>query len=296
VPRIRSIKPEAFDDPDLGSLPPVHRWIFVGLWTQADREGRVHDEPARLKVRVAPYDDVNMDDVLQSLAPKFITRYSVEGCNYIQINNFEKHQKPHPKEASSVIPRQAGKKHGKPGISGASKVVSGSLILDPGSMMHEPEDGFDAWWALYPNKKGKATAKAKWKTLKPDADLTAAILAATERQKWSAAWLKDEGQFVPHPATWLHQRRWEDTFAPGEMCDEDGRAFVEWFRNTCIYSGVPYVTTGDEYAAAARFVVMEPYQPTREGMASLLITAATDKPRTIQTLVKHHDTIKAKLA
>ena len=37
-----------------------------------------------------------------------------------------------------------------------------------------------------------------------------AILAGIEKQKQSAQWTKDGGQFIPHPATWLNGCRWED--------------------------------------------------------------------------------------
>jgi hypothetical protein len=36
------------------------------------------------------------------------------------------------------------------------------------------------------------------------------ILAAVERQKQSREWLKDQGEYIPHPPTWLNGRRWDD--------------------------------------------------------------------------------------
>lgn len=36
------------------------------------------------------------------------------------------------------------------------------------------------------------------------------VLAAVEQQKRSEQWQKDGGQFIPHPATWLNQGRWDD--------------------------------------------------------------------------------------
>lgn len=40
------------------------------------------------------------------------------------------------------------------------------------------------------------------------------MAAALERQKRSRDWTKEGGQFVPYPATWLNQRRWEDEDEP----------------------------------------------------------------------------------
>ena len=139
--RIRTIKPEAFDDPDLCALPPLARWLFVGLWTQADKAGRLEDDPRRIKVRLLAYDDTDCDRLLASLAPKFITRYAVEGRKYIQINNFEEHQHPHPKEADSTLPAPKPRSHhaepcnstASPGKAGASTSESGFLTMDSGS-------------------------------------------------------------------------------------------------------------------------------------------------------------------
>lgn len=71
-------------------------------------------------------------------------------------------------------------------------------------------DGFDRFWAAYPNKKAKDKARKAWEKLQADADLTERIMAALEQQKKSRQWTKDNGEYIPHPATWLNGRRWED--------------------------------------------------------------------------------------
>jgi hypothetical protein len=68
---------------------------------------------------------------------------------------------------------------------------------------------FDRFWAAYPRKVGKGAARSAWKSGKLTGKLDA-ILAAVEKQKASEQWRKDGGQFIPHPATWLRQERWED--------------------------------------------------------------------------------------
>jgi hypothetical protein len=105
MPRIRSIKPEFFLDEDLARLAPMDRLVFIGLWCQADREGRIEDRPGRLKVQVAPYDEVDMKAVLDRLvAAGFLVRYTVEGRAYIQVRTFLRHQRPHKTEQPSVLP------------------------------------------------------------------------------------------------------------------------------------------------------------------------------------------------
>jgi hypothetical protein len=69
---------------------------------------------------------------------------------------------------------------------------------------------FARFWDSYPKKVAKGKAEKAWSTLDPSEQLTATILDAVERAKNSVNWRKDGGQYIPHPATWLHQRRWED--------------------------------------------------------------------------------------
>ncbi len=105
MPRIRSIKPEFFLDEDLARLAPLDRLIFVGLWCQADRCGRLEDRPGRLKVQVCPYDDVDMKAALDRLvAAGFLVRYEAEARSYLQVRTFLRHQRPHSTEQPSVLP------------------------------------------------------------------------------------------------------------------------------------------------------------------------------------------------
>jgi uncharacterized protein YdaU (DUF1376 family) len=67
---------------------------------------------------------------------------------------------------------------------------------------------FDRFWAAYPLRQGKAKARASWAKHRPPID---AVLAAIETQKGWRRWL--EG-FIPLPATWLNQHRWEDEPEP----------------------------------------------------------------------------------
>ncbi|KLU66727.1 replication initiation and membrane attachment [Desulfosporosinus acididurans] len=102
--RARNIKPSFFANDQLGELPPLARLLFIGLWGLADRRGKLEDRPKRIKAEVLPYDDCDVNELLNLLEPEFIVRYTVDGISCIQIVNFLKHQKPHPKEAESNLP------------------------------------------------------------------------------------------------------------------------------------------------------------------------------------------------
>lgn len=103
--RTRNIKPGFFLNDELAELHPLARLLFAGLWTIADREGRLEDRPKRIKAEILPYDDCDVDQFLTDLHKSgFILRYIADGDNYIQIINFAKHQNPHIKEPISTIP------------------------------------------------------------------------------------------------------------------------------------------------------------------------------------------------
>lgn len=103
--RTRLLKYEAFLDEELAAVPPTARLLFLGLPTIADREGRLEDRPLRIKAQLFPYEDVDVDAMLDELSGKpFIYRYEADGRRYIQIVNFLKHQRPHLREAQSLIP------------------------------------------------------------------------------------------------------------------------------------------------------------------------------------------------
>ena len=71
-------------------------------------------------------------------------------------------------------------------------------------------DLFNQFWTAYPKHIAKQSAVKAFEKLKPDEKLLEAMLKAIEMQKESKQWEKDGGAFIPYPATWLNQRRWED--------------------------------------------------------------------------------------
>lgn len=72
------------------------------------------------------------------------------------------------------------------------------------------EERFNRFWEVYPKKVGKGAARKSWDKRKPSEELTAQMIAAVRRQAQSDQWRRDGGQYIPNPATWLNQERWED--------------------------------------------------------------------------------------
>lgn len=73
---------------------------------------------------------------------------------------------------------------------------------------------FDAFWTAYPRKVAKDKARKAFRKINPNAELLAEMLRAVDAQKKAKDWLKEGGQFIPHPVTWLNGRRWEDELEP----------------------------------------------------------------------------------
>lgn len=127
-------------------------------------------------------------------------------------------------ETPSIVPPRGGIGVGVPsesehvaGYPGESLAVemaagTGSLSVDH-STTRDSMQMFTEFWAVYPKRAGKVAAEAAWLKLNPSKALQSKILAAIETAKKSRQWQREGGQYIPHPATWLNQRRWEDEAA-----------------------------------------------------------------------------------
>ncbi len=69
---------------------------------------------------------------------------------------------------------------------------------------------FELFWLAYPKKVGKGAALKAWQKIKPSQSMLKTMVAAVEVQSTWPQWRKENGQFIPHPATWLNQGRWQD--------------------------------------------------------------------------------------
>lgn len=98
--RSRNIKPGLFTNDILAEKnEPLGRLLFIGLWCLADHKGDLEWRASRIKVQILPYDDCDIKQLAINLDKSgFVTFYSDGEKMYLRINNFEKHQNPHPNE------------------------------------------------------------------------------------------------------------------------------------------------------------------------------------------------------
>jgi hypothetical protein len=108
---------------------------------------------------------------------------------------------------------------------GFIEVVEGDTILHQNASLEEEKrrereeerkrrdrwsKRFDSFWKAYPKKKGKDPAKKAWMKHALNGAEFDTIMAAVKAQSKSEDWTKEGGKYIPHPTTWLNQKRWED--------------------------------------------------------------------------------------
>jgi hypothetical protein len=243
--RIRYLKPEFFKDDDLAKLPFVTRLFFAGLWNHADKAGRLEDRPARLKAEIFPYDEVDVEECLIALAKQksntvrpFIVRYEQGGEKYIQIVNWDKHQRPHHTEKDSEIPPHTPPKDLTTKIKIKGSVHDASVKLDNSylTVKDEIERYFERFWKLYPRKVKRSKAFEAWVKIGSNpgslGKMTIIIKALEKQiQHYGEEWQRENQRYCPHPTSWINQGRWEDVLSPSP--DKTGlkqRADGTWYK------------------------------------------------------------------
>lgn len=112
---------------------------------------------------------------------------------------------PSPEKSGEGSPEKSGD---PPPKNPADNNVNNTSINNPPIAPQGGEaDEFDQFWQAYPKKVGKQAARKAFHRAKAPVET---LLRAIARQKRSDQWSRDGGRFIPNPATWLNQGRWED--------------------------------------------------------------------------------------
>jgi len=76
---------------------------------------------------------------------------------------------------------------------------------------------FLEYWAVYPKKVGKGDAYRKWQTLVKSEKKKEQIIASVQQHKGTTRWKEEDGKYIPNPATFLHQKRFDDEITTPEQ-------------------------------------------------------------------------------
>lgn len=100
--RIRTVKPEFFTSEDIVDLEPLTRLLYIALWCEADKEGRMSWKPKTFKMRYFPADDCDIEEMCDALLTRGLVCLYGDGLAFIP--SFKDHQHINPREKDSALP------------------------------------------------------------------------------------------------------------------------------------------------------------------------------------------------
>ena len=106
--RIRTIKPEFWEDEKLAKLPVHARLLFIGTWNFADDNGALLANPVLMKSHIFPYEDIGISTISEWIdilvENGMLIRTTYIGKDYLVIRKFLIHQKINRKSIRINIP------------------------------------------------------------------------------------------------------------------------------------------------------------------------------------------------
>lgn len=214
--RTRNIKPGFFKNEELAELGFPAMLLFAGLWTLADRDGRLEDRPKRIKAEIFPYNKVDIEDLLAKLdAHQFIKRYEVEGERYIAVPKWLQHQHPNKKESSSTIPAPNGHRASTVRAPHEHQTSRASIPLYLKPCTLEPDELARALSDRHRKKGDRGLIGAILVDIiapLPDEQQkeTLAIINARHEDWCKYDWAERDVKFIPKLSNWLREGGWRD--------------------------------------------------------------------------------------
>ena len=90
------------------------------------------------------------------------------------------------------------------------KGISLSPLIPQGGKESDGNDrGFNAFWDAYPKQVGQSAAEQEWRKIPKGVPLPD-IIAGLEQAKKNPEWIREGGRYIPNPAKWIRERRWND--------------------------------------------------------------------------------------
>lgn len=218
----------------MASLSPKALALYFLIYPRLNSYGKLHGDPYTIKGvacrHVEWLDLKDIEDCLKEISEKTNLKFWADenGDCWIHDLEFEVTQKLRKdRMGMDKLPSYPGVSAPTPGVvreysrnKGSNSWPEGEgeeeeLIPPKSPLGGKQQESFSKFWKAYPNRKNKGKAEKAWQKLKPNEQLIVTILQAIERAKTSVDWLKDSGQYIPHPSTWLNAKGWEDEYKQG---------------------------------------------------------------------------------
>jgi hypothetical protein len=109
--RIRYLKPEFFEDEQIGGLSLIARLLYLGMFCHLDKSGIAPYSPRLFKARVFAFDDeikaAQVESAMEELVLKGrLKRFALDGQEMVYCPTFKKHQLFHKNERSKYSIKQ----------------------------------------------------------------------------------------------------------------------------------------------------------------------------------------------
>lgn len=231
----RLIKESIKRSPQIDQLSWFDEVVFYRLIVTADDYGCCDGRPIVLRNDLFPTKEnvtkKAIEDAISHLTSVGLVRpYHDEtsGMPYLFFPTWEKHQRVRNKIRKFPEPPKEAFSTDDGHLSATCCQLTADCLLESESnpnpnpnpnpsTPHAPQGGrFAEFWAQYPKKVGKGAAEKAFERIKPDKQTFDRMMDAISAQKRSRQWTENNGQYIPNPATWLNQRRWEDELPQGE--------------------------------------------------------------------------------
>jgi hypothetical protein len=214
--RMFSLK--VIDTDEFLDMPQSSQYLYYNLAMRADDDGFISN-PKRIMRMIG----CNDDDIKILTAKQYVIPFERGICvirhwrihNLIRLDRYTETEYLQEKSSLDI-------ENGKYKLKTENVIPNGNQMipqvrLGKDRIGNNIDDQFEKFWKKYPRKVSRKTAKNSWNKIKLTDDLFEKIMTSLEAYCQSEQWIKDDGKFIPHPATWLNQERWDDEIKVGQQ-------------------------------------------------------------------------------
>jgi len=226
----RIIKESICTSDTIDQLTEFEELFWYRLIVNCDDFGRFDARTSILKARLFPLklakvSDKTIEETLNKLSiVGLITVYIVEERPYLQAVTWGNHQTirnkrskyPSIEDANTTIEINCNQMNANVPVIQSNPIQSKSNPIQSHDASNEQEKQdnlnklFEIFYFEYPKKKSKGDAEKAFKAIKPNKELVVKMVDKIRLLKKTNDWKKEQGKFIPYPATWLRAKGWED--------------------------------------------------------------------------------------